>query len=321
MRVLVTGGAGYVGSHSVRALTRRGHDVVVLDDLSRGSRATVARLGVPLLEVDLRDGDRLETALREGFDAVLHFAACSLVAESVERPDLYWDTNFRGGQNLLEAMRRAEVRRLIVSSTAAVYGEPSVCPIPEDAPKLPVNPYGATKLAFEHALARDERAWGLRWLALRYFNAAGASDEGDLGERHDPETHLLPRLLIAVERGEPFSLFGLDHATRDGTCLRDFVHVEDLARAHVLALEQLDAVNGLAMNIGTGTGTTVREVVAAVERVLDARVDVAERPRRPGDPARLVADPSLAARLLGFRTERTVEDAIRSQHAFMRAST
>jgi UDP-arabinose 4-epimerase len=317
VRVLATGGAGFVGSHAVRALQRAGHEVAILDDLSRGHRETVERLGVPLFECDLRDAGKVEAALARGWDAVLHFAALAVVPESCEKAPLYWDVNVRGGLVLLEAMRKARVSRLVVSSTAAVYGQPPRTPIPETEPRAPVNPYGQTKLAFELLLEREARAFGLRSLALRYFNVAGASREGDLGEKHDPETHLVPRLVRAIRSGEPFAVQGRDHATRDGTCLRDFVHVEDLARAHVLALEKLDAVDVPAVNVGTGRGATVLEVVATAEQALGKKARLEDRPRRAGDPAALVADPSLAAKVLGFRTELSLEDAIRSVDRFL----
>lgn len=320
MKVLVTGGAGYVGSHIARALGRARHDVSLLDDLSRGHRAFVARLGFPLLEADLRDAPAVARALEgRGFEAVVHCAALALVPESVANPRLYWDVNFEGGLNLLAAMRRAGCSRLVLSSTAAVYGQPARTPIAEDAPHAPVNPYGATKLCFEQALAQEEKASGLRWVALRYFNATGAADEGDLGEDHAPETHLVPNLVRALLAGEPFSLFGTDHATRDGSCERDFVHVEDLARAHVLALEQLDGLSERALNLGTGRGTTVLEAIATAERVLGKKVRVEAKPRRAGDPASLVADATRAAKVLGFKTERTLEDAIRSHARFVAA--
>jgi UDP-glucose-4-epimerase GalE len=317
MRVLATGGAGYVGSHCVRALKRAGHEVEILDDLSRGHTEFATKLGAPLHVVDLRDRAATEKLLRKGYDAVMHFAAFALVGESVEKPTLYWGVNFEGGLNLLRAMRLANTKRLVVSSTAAVYGEPRETPIPEDAPHAPCNPYGATKLALEFALRAEANATGLRYTALRYFNAAGASDEGDLGERHDPETHLIPRLVRAAHKGEPFTLLGTDHATRDGTCLRDFVHVEDLARAHVLALEKLDQNPERALNLGTGTGQTVLEVLTAAERVLGKKITVDRRPRRPGDPAALVADASRAERALGWKAERTLEDSIRSAARFL----
>jgi UDP-arabinose 4-epimerase len=317
MRVLATGGAGYVGSHCVRALQRAGHDVEILDDLSRGHREFAERLKAPLHVCDLRDLAATERVLAKGWDAVVHFAAFALVGESVAKPELYWDVNFRGGLNLLAAMRKAGVKRIVVSSTAAVYGEPLAVPISEDSPRAPVNPYGATKLAFEYALRAEANATGLRWLALRYFNAVGASDAGDLGERHEPETHLIPNVLRAARKDEPFQLYGRDHATRDGSCLRDFIHVEDLGRAHVLALEKVDTTHERALNLGTGSGQTVLEVLAAAERVLQKKIRLEERPRRPGDPAALVADPSRAAKALGFKTERSLDDAIRSAERFL----
>lgn len=319
MKVLVTGGAGYIGSHVARALLRAGYEVELLDDLSRGRAEVATRVGAPLHILDLRSFRAVESLLQRGFSAVLHFAGVSSVAESVERPALYWDVNLRGGLNLLAAMRSAGVRRLVFSSTAAVYGEPSPrLRIPESAPLAPVNPYGASKLALEVALRAESDATGLRWVALRYFNAAGASDEGDLGERHDPETHLIPRLVLAARDDSPFSFYGRDHDTRDGTCLRDFIHVEDLARAHVLALAKLDSLPlGSALNLGTGRGATVLEVLAAVERLTGKKLTVEERPRRPGDPAALVADPRRAETVLGFRAERSLEDVIRSHLRFL----
>lgn len=318
MRVLATGGAGYVGSHAVRALLRAGHDVALLDDLSRGHERNVTRLGVELHRVDLRDRDAVLRALEKARpDAVLHFAGLALVGESVANPPLYWAVNFQGGLNLVAAMRRVGVRKLVVSSSAAVYGEPLTVPIAEDAPRAPVNPYGASKLAFEQALEREEWSSSLDWLALRYFNAAGASDEGDLGERHDPETHLVPNLVRAAREGTPFRLHGRAHPTRDGTCLRDLIHVEDLARAHVLALGKLGATHVRALNLGTGRGTTVLETVAAAERVLGRKVQVEDGPARPGDPPALVADPSRAEKTLGFKATRTLEDAIASHDRFV----
>jgi len=317
MRVLATGGAGYVGSHCVRALKRAGHEVEILDDLSRGHRSFAERLEAPLHVADLRDPEATAKVLRAGYDAVVHFAGLALVEESVREPAPYWAVNLEGGLNLLAAMRRSGVKRIIVSSTGAVYGEPLVTPVPEDSPRAPVNPYGASKLAFEYALAAEGRATGLRHLALRYFNAAGASDEGDLGESHDPETHLIPNLICAARRGAPFLVFGRDHPTRDGTCLRDFIHVEDLARAHVLALEKLDSLHDTALNLGSGSGQTVLEVLGAAERVLGAKIAREDRPRRPGDPSALVADTGRARAVLGFQAERSLEDSIRSAARFL----
>ncbi|MBI3723090.1 UDP-glucose 4-epimerase GalE [bacterium] len=317
MRVLVTGGAGYIGSHVARALVRAGHEVEALDDLSRGHREMAARAGVPLIEADVRDGNALDRVLAREWDAVVHLAALALVPESVEREKLYEEVNVVGSLALLDSMTLARVPRLIFASSAAVYGEPSTPGTREDAMRSPLNPYGRTKHVFEFVLEGLPPDAGLRWLSLRYFNVAGASDEGDLGERHDPETHLVPRLLEAAFAGEPFTVFGRDHATRDGTCVRDFVHVEDVARANVLALSRIDQASGVAINVGSGRPTTVLEAVSACERVLGKSVRIEDRPRRPGDPSVLVAHVSRAERILGFRAERSLEDAISSQARFV----
>lgn len=312
MRVLVTGGAGFVGSHLVRALQEAGHEVEVLDDLSRGHREIATRLSVALHEVDLRDAARVEPIVARGrYDAVVHAAAVCLVPESIARPELYWDVNLRGGLVLLEAMRAAGCARLVVSSTAAVYGQPDAGWIDEDTVLRPTNPYGATKLAFEIAVEAAGRR-GLRAVRLRYFNAAGAHQKGDLPERHDPETHLVPNLIGAAMRGTPFPIYGTDYAeSPDGTCVRDLVHVEDLARAHVIALERLDAIAGAPINLGTGNGTSVQKAVAVAERVLGKRIDVQRAPRRPGDPGRLVAKVDRARELLGWKATRDLETIVR----------
>jgi UDP-arabinose 4-epimerase len=312
MRVLVTGGAGFVGSHLVRGLQEASHEVEILDDLSRGHREVAARLAAPLHEADLRDGARVESVLARGrFDAVVHAAAVCLVAESVARPELYWDVNLRGGLVLLDAMRAAGCTRLVVSSTASVYGQPEAGWIDEDTVRRPVNPYGASKLAFEIAVEEAARR-GLGAVRLRYFNAAGAHQKGDLPERHDPETHLVPRLIAAAIRGSPFPIYGTDYAeSPDGTCVRDLVHVEDLARAHVVALERLDALAGQAINLGTGVGTSVQKAVAVVERILGKRIAVERGPRRPGDPGRLVAKVDRARETLGWKATRDLETIVR----------
>ncbi|RMG08499.1 MAG: UDP-glucose 4-epimerase GalE [Planctomycetota bacterium] len=324
MQVLVTGGAGYVGAHVVRALLRAGHGVVVVDDLSTGHRAFAERNGVPLVQGDFGCPELLEQVFAlHAPEAIVHVAGKALVAESVDDPAPYFAVNVAAGLRLLEAARRHGVRRLVFSSTAAVYGVPSQQPIDERCPREPVNPYGASKLAFEHALAAYAGAYEMRVLALRYFNVAGASAEADLGELHTPETHLVPNLLRAAREGSPFRLYGTNYPTRDGTAERDFIHVEDLARAHVQALERLDIIDplgfGCALNLGTGKGVTVREVAAAAERVLGAGIEVSERPRRPGDPPRLVADPSLARRVIGLHCAHDVDSMIRSAHRFAEA--
>jgi UDP-glucose-4-epimerase GalE len=312
MRVLVTGGAGFVGSHLVRGLQEASHEVEILDDLSRGHRDVVTRLSAKLHEVDIRDAARLELVLAHGrFDAVVHAAAVCLVPESVARPELYWDVNLRGGLVLLEALRTAGCTRLVVSSTAAVYGQPDEGWIDEGTVRRPTNPYGASKLAFEIAVEEAARH-GLRAARLRYFNAAGAHVKGDLPERHDPETHLVPRLIAAALRGTAFPLYGTDYAeSPDGTCVRDLVHVEDLARAHVVALERLDTVAGQAINLGTGVGTSVQKAITVVEHVLGKRLAVERGPRRPGDPGRLVAKVDRAREVLGWKATRDVETIVR----------
>lgn len=322
MHVLVTGGAGYIGSHVVRALKRAGHSVIVLDDLSTGHAELIAANDVPLVEGDV--GDR--GALREVFsgrpvDAVIHVAGRALAPESVRDPARYFQGNVTGPLGLLEAMRAARVTRLVFSSTCAVYGVPDRLPITEACPRRPISPYGSSKLAFEFALEAWRPAYGLKALALRYFNVAGASAEGDLGELHDPETHLIPNLLLAAAAGRACPVYGTDYPTRDGTAERDYLHVEDLAEAHVAALSRLDTLDlnqAGAINLGTGQGATVREVLTAVERVTERKVQVVTHPRREGDPPALVADPSRAHTLLGWRAKRNLDDMVRSAWRFLR---
>jgi len=310
MRVLVTGGAGYIGSVSVEALLAAGHDVIVLDDLSTGRRAAVpaaARLRVGSYGDEALVGGLLES---ERVDAILHCGARSLVGESVRDPARYYRDNVAGGINLLEAARRAGVTRLVFSSSAAVYGTPDTSPIPEDSDPHPINPYGETKRAFEGALAWYGAAYGLRSVALRYFNAAGASDR--CGEDHDPETHLIPTVLLAALGRVELTVFGDDYPTPDGTCVRDYIHVEDLAQAHLLALEATapgDPRTGpaegkavsLICNLGGGEGFSVREVLDAAERLVGRKIDHRIGPRRTGDPAVLVASSARARSVLGWK--------------------
>ena len=299
MRVLVTGGAGYIGSVTVAVLRERGTDVEILDDLRTGHREAVPP-GTPLHVVDLLDGDAVAAVLDRGFDAVVHFAAASLVGESVREPEKYWRNNVAGTLTLATAAAAAGVSRFVFSSSAAVYGEPAEVPIPETAPLAPVNPYGRTKAAMEALLADVAAARGLSAVALRYFNAAGAWE--GLGEDHDPETHLIPRLLRSLlEEGETFAVFGDDYPTPDGTCIRDYIHVRDLADAHVAAITAALPSGLTALNLGTGRGYSVREVVAAAARVTGRTIDPPVQPRRPGDPARLVARCDRAATALGWR--------------------
>lgn len=327
MRILVTGGAGYVGSVSVEALVANGHQVTVLDNFATARRGGADLGDAELVVASYGDRDAVRRLLEERqIDAVLHCAARSLVPESVQEPALYYTENVGGGIALLEAMRLAGTGRLVISSTAAVYGEPETVPIPEDAPLRPINTYGETKRTLETAAGWYARAYGFRPIALRYFNVAGASERN--GERHDPETHLIPNILAAVERGEPFNLTGVDYPTRDGTTIRDYLHVADLAEAHRLALEATAAdasIEGLdhallPLNLGSGSGFGVREIIAAAEGVLGRRIEVREAARRGGDPPELVARIDLAREVLGWEPNRSsLEEMIGSAWAERRA--
>jgi UDP-glucose-4-epimerase GalE len=300
-RILVTGGAGYVGSHACKALAAAGHEPIVYDNLTRGHRE-FARWG-PLEEGDLRDGPRLDAVFaRHRIDAVMHFAALAYVGESVEQPALYYRNNVGGTLELLDAMRRAGVGRLVFSSTCATYGVPVRMPITEDLPQQPINPYGATKLMIERVLRDYDAAYGLRSVALRYFNAAGCDPDGEIGEDHDPETHLIPRVLMAADGTLPHvEVFGTDYPTPDGTCLRDYIHVADLADGHLRALDYLARGGATtAINLGTGRAFSVREVIGAAGRVTGRPIPVREGPRREGDPPVLVADATRARDVLGF---------------------
>jgi UDP-glucose-4-epimerase GalE len=304
-KVLVTGGAGYIGSHTVNLLIRRGYDPVVVDNLGRGHRHNVdaRRLRV----MDVTDTAALAGLMEsEGVASVIHFAAFMAVGESMSEPELYFSNNVGGSLSLLAAMRQARVFRLVFSSTAAVYGTPEKVPITEDMPFAPVNPYGESKVMVEKVLRWLDQCSALRSFALRYFNACGADPGAGLGEEHDPETHLIPLLLRAVRTGEPATLFGNDYDTPDGTCIRDYIHVSDLAEAHILALEALVAgAPPEAFNVGTGQGHSVMEVVRAVEEVTGRNVPYRIGPRRPGDPAVLVADPGRLIRALGWKPQYT----------------
>jgi UDP-glucose-4-epimerase GalE len=307
--VLVTGGAGYVGSHAVMALAAAGYDVVIYDDLSAGHAevtevlsAAFPRRSIRLVRGAIEDAAAIGRALREAAPAaVMHFAAKLSVSESVSQPVEYYRTNVMGTLTVLGAMIEVGVKRFIFSSTAATFGEPLLTPIDETHPQLPVNAYGETKLAIERALPHLSRAHGLQWIALRYFNAAGADGSGLIGEDHEPEVHLIPLALEAVLGGPLLTVYGENYPTPDGTCIRDFVHVTDLADAHLAALRSLEA-SGLstAYNLGTGQGTSIRELLASVERVTGQAVPFRIGPRRPGDPARLVASSDRIRRELGW---------------------
>jgi UDP-glucose 4-epimerase len=313
-RILVTGGAGYIGSHTVYFLRKRGHSVVVVDNLSRGDRANVPE-GI-LRVVDLRDTARITSILKEErCEAVIHFAAYISVGESTKAPELYFANNVGGSSSLFEAMQQAGVNKLVFSSTAAAYGNPPRVPITEDQPIAPINPYGDSKVMVERMIELLDRHRGFRSIRLRYFNACGAEPEAGLGERHDPETHLIPLVLRAVLTGEPVTVFGEDYDTPDGTCIRDYIHVSDLAEAHIKAVEHL-LHNGAeaVFNVGTGLGHSVREVLSAVETVSGRKVPYVSGPRREGDPPRLVADSQKLQRTLAWKPvradlERIIADA------------
>ena len=301
-RVVVSGGAGYIGSHAVRALVDAGHAVAVLDDLSAGHHQAVPT-GVPLVRAQIHDQAGVRQLLIEHrADAVMHFAAWLAVGESVAKPVDYYQNNVTGTLSVLAAMRDAGVKRFIFSSTCAVYGEPARVPIDESLPKNPINAYGETKLAIERALPHLERAYGMRWIALRYFNAAGAHPDGTIGEDHEPEIHLIPLAIRAATGGAPLRVFGEDYPTPDGTCLRDYIHVMDLADAHLRALEALErGAPSDAFNVGTGTPHSVRSVIETVSRVVGRPVAWQSSPRRPGDPAVLYAAADRARTELGWR--------------------
>jgi UDP-arabinose 4-epimerase len=300
--VLVTGGAGYIGSHACKSLAESGYLPVSLDNLEFGHRWAV-KWG-PLIEGDLSDRDLIRGALRDhGVQSVMHFASYAYVGESVQNPRKYLRSNTANSLNLLDAMVEEKVRHIVFSSTCATYGVPLSVPIREDHPQNPVNPYGESKRFIERALQWYGQAYGLSWVALRYFNAAGADPDGEIGEEHDPETHLIP-LVIGAALGSlsQVEIFGLDYPTEDGTAVRDYIHVADLADAHVRALRYLASGEpSIALNLGTGRGHSVREVVQAVERVSGRRVSAREAPRRAGDPPALVAEPALAREVLGWR--------------------
>jgi len=318
-RILVTGGAGYIGAHTAHDLLRNGHDVVVLDDLSRGYRHNVP--DGRLAEINLSDRKALgDFFAREHFDAVIHFAALIAVGESTREPARYFQNNTGGSMALFEAMHKAGVTKVVFSSTAAVYGNPDQVPIPETAPLRPVNPYGESKLMVERTLDWLDRWAGFRYVALRYFNACGADPDLGLGEEHDPETHLIPLILRAVRTKQPLTVFGEDYPTPDGTCIRDYVHVMDLARAHLLALQHLlDGGASEVFNCGTGHGFSVREVISAAERVTGLGVPYNAGPRRDGDPAELVADSSKLKKTLGWKPKyRNLESIVETAWRFDR---
>jgi UDP-glucose-4-epimerase GalE len=300
-KILVTGGAGYIGSITAHLLARRGYNVVTVDDLSRGHQHNIGRL--PFHKLNLSDTPALADLLaREAVDAAIHFAAYIAVGESTQKPELYFSNNVAGTLSLLTAMAQTSVKRLVFSSTAAVYGTPQIVPIPEDSPFAPVSPYGESKVMVEKILGWLNPCRGLRSIALRYFNACGSDPESRLGEEHDPETHLIPLLLRAAVTETPITIYGDDYETPDGTCIRDYIHVADLAEAHLLALEKLLAGGASdAFNVGTGTGHSVMEVLRAVEEVTGRTVPYEIGPRRAGDAPVLVANSDKLKRALGWK--------------------
>lgn len=321
--VLVVGGAGYIGSHTVRLFQRRGIDVVVFDNLSTGHRAAVDEANVPLVVGDLGDPEELARAFREHAPVgVVHFAAKCYVGESVTNPALYYRENVFNTWNLLEAMRAAECRDIVFSSTCATYGNPVEVPITESHPQAPISPYGKTKLHMEHMMEDYSVAYGLRYCALRYFNAAGASQAGDLGEVHEPETHLIPLVLqVAAGQRDEILLFGDDYPTPDGTCIRDYIHIEDLGDAHLRALAKLQAgTERLAVNLGTGTGFSVLEVVETARQVTGHAIPARVVDRRPGDPPELVSGGTRAQEELGWEPARpALADIVGDAWRFLQA--
>lgn len=306
--ILVTGGAGYIGSHTVRLLASQGRQIVVLDNMVYGHAEAIVDDAVRLVQGDIGDLALLRSLFEEyHFSAVVHFAAYAYVGESVTDPLKYYRNNTAAPLALLEVMQAFQCRQFVFSSTCATYGVPETIPITEQTKQAPINPYGRSKLMLEWILADCETAWGLRSTCLRYFNASGCAEDGVIGEDHNPETHLIPRVLMALtgEAG-PVEVFGTDYPTPDGTCIRDYIHVEDLASAHARALDHLDeGGDSLRVNLGTGLGISVKEIIAAVEKVTGLSVPVVLGPRRAGDPAQLVADPSLALHRLQWKAVHT----------------
>jgi len=317
MNILVTGGAGYIGSHAVRMLAAQGHRVRIYDNLSLGHRELVE--GFELIEADIGDTHQLRAAL-EGIDLVMHFAACAYVGESVLEPRKYFANNVVNGLALLNTVVDAGVRQFVFSSTCAVYGAHDV-PVTESTPCAPINPYGDSKLFFERALDAYDRKYGLRSVRLRYFNAAGADDSGDFGELHEPETHLIPLALeVAAGMRAALEINGDDYPTADGTCIRDFIHVSDLSRGHVQAADHLEQGGAsCVINLGSGRGYSIREVVSAVERITGRKVSTRVVARRPGDPAVLMADASLAKKMFGWAPEYSLEETVASAWKWMQS--
>jgi UDP-glucose 4-epimerase len=316
MRVLVTGGAGYVGSHAAKLLVETGHDVLIVDNLAEGHRPAVGK--TTFVQADLLDRPRIAALLTEHkIEAVMHFAAFAYVGVSVREPAIYYHNNIVGSLSLLDAMRDAGVNRIVFSSSCATYGIPQRVPITEDHPQHPISPYGFTKFVIEKALADYSHAYGLGYAALRYFNASGAAADGAIGEDHDPETHLIPLILqVALGQRDQVDIFGTDYPTPDGTCVRDYVHVDDLATAHVAALTKLQPGMQLKLNLGTGHGASVQEVVDLCREITGKPIATRAVARREGDPPELVADASAAKRELGWQARYSMRQVIESAWAW-----
>ena len=318
MVVLVVGGAGYIGSHTAHALRSNGHEVIVYDNLSTGHASLAAEF--ELIVGEAADSAKLKKILPQ-VDAVMHFAASAYVGESMLHPRKYFENNVRSGLALLHAVLDSPVRKFVFSSSCAVYGIPEMLPITEVCPRLPVNPYGASKLALELALEAYDRAYNLRFVAFRYFNAAGADEQARVGELHFPETHLIPCAFEALTGSRDMvEIFGHDYPTADGTCVRDYIHVSDLAEAHVRGLEYLEEGESVELNLGTGSGYSVKEVISTIERTTGRSLPTHLAARRAGDPAELVANPSRAEKLLQWKARRSLEEIVSSAWRWHRKS-
>jgi UDP-glucose-4-epimerase GalE len=319
LAILVVGGSGYIGSHAVRALRRHGFEPIVYDNLSTGYK--ILARGSELIVGDIEDRAKLLAVLPR-VDAIMHFAALAYVGESVQNPEKYFRNNVQAALTLLNAAKECGIRKFVFSSTCAVYGTPTSVPINESTPRQPINPYGSSKLFFENALEAYDPAYGIRYASLRYFNAAGADESGEIGEMHVPETHLIPLVLAAAAgTAPPLQIYGSDYPTPDGTCIRDYIHVNDLAEAHVLALEYLEnEKKSFAANLGTGRGYSVLEVIGAVERITGLKVPHNLTARRPGDPPALVADASRAEKLLKWKANRSLDEIVSTAWNWMKHS-
>ena len=314
MRILVTGGAGYIGSHFVRMVSKGNDEVIVADNLSRGHQESIPN-GVQFEKVDIRDAEKISEVIRKySPEAVVHFAAFAYVGESVEHPELYYQNNVVGSYNLIRAASENKVKYFVFSSTCSVYGNPAKIPISEEAQTNPINPYANTKLMIEMMLKDFQSAYGMKYVSLRYFNAAGADDSGEIGESHNPEPHLIPIVLEAANgKREKVSVFGNDYNTPDGTCIRDYIHVNDLSNAHVKALELLSSGNeSTIINLGTGAGNSVMEIIKTAESITGKKIEFKISERRKGDPAILVADNTKALKILNWNPKYTIDDIIRT---------